>query len=99
MKSCATSSPSACLACPATSASTRTCRSTKSRPRGDEYGRRCGKGDEGAGRERGSPNKKNPRKGGRKVADVAKRPPKARYETEDRVGVLEELLHERYSVR
>ena len=42
-KSCATSSPSACWACPAISASTRTCRSTRSRPRGDDDGR-CGKG-------------------------------------------------------
>src|SRR5438552_13991837 len=33
MRSCATSSPSACSACPATSASTRTWRSTRSRPR------------------------------------------------------------------
>src|SRR5262249_35206494 len=32
-RSCATSSPSACLACPATSGSTRTCRSTRFRPR------------------------------------------------------------------
>src|ERR1700712_3249033 len=31
MRSCATSSPSACLVCPETSASTRTCRSTRSR--------------------------------------------------------------------
>src|SRR5260370_33759154 len=35
MKSCATSSPSACSACPATSASTRMCRSTRSRPKED----------------------------------------------------------------
>ena len=37
MRSCATSSPSACWACPAISASTRTCRSTRSRPRGGEH--------------------------------------------------------------
>src|SRR5260370_42359867 len=35
MKSSATSSPSACWVCPATSASTRMCRSTRSRPRAD----------------------------------------------------------------
>ena len=35
-KSCAISSPSACWACPATSGSTRTCRSTRSRPRGGD---------------------------------------------------------------
>src|SRR5450432_1615551 len=36
MKSSATSLPSACSACPATSGSTRMCRSTRSRPRGDD---------------------------------------------------------------
>jgi alkylation response protein AidB-like acyl-CoA dehydrogenase len=38
MKSCATLLPSACSACPAISASTRTCRSTRSRPKGDDHG-------------------------------------------------------------
>ena len=33
------------------------------------------------------------------VADIAAKPPKARYAAEDRIGVLEELLGERYSVR
>jgi nitroreductase len=33
------------------------------------------------------------------MPDTALKAPKARYATEDRIGVLEELLHERYSVR
>jgi nitroreductase len=33
------------------------------------------------------------------MQDSAAKPPKARHSTEDRIGVLEELLHERYSVR
>ena len=33
------------------------------------------------------------------MADAAVKTPKARYATEDRIGVLEELLNERYSVR
>jgi nitroreductase len=33
------------------------------------------------------------------MPDTALNVPKARYATEDRIGVLEELLHERYSVR
>ena len=33
------------------------------------------------------------------MTDAAVKAPKARYATEDRIGVLEELLHERYSVR
>ena len=33
------------------------------------------------------------------MTDVAAKTPKARYPAEDRVGVLEELLNERYSVR
>jgi nitroreductase len=33
------------------------------------------------------------------MSDAAAKAPKARYATEDRIGVLEELLHERYSVR
>ena len=34
-----------------------------------------------------------------KMQDAAAKAPKARYSTEDRIGVLEELLNERYSVR
>ena len=33
------------------------------------------------------------------MADVAAKAPRPRYAAEDRIGVLEELLHERYSVR
>jgi nitroreductase len=33
------------------------------------------------------------------MTDAALKAPKVRYPTEDRIGVLEELLHERYSVR
>jgi nitroreductase len=33
------------------------------------------------------------------MQDATGKPPKARHSTEDRIGVLEELLHERYSVR
>ena len=33
------------------------------------------------------------------MADIAAKPPKARYAAKDRIGVLEELLGERYSVR
>jgi len=33
------------------------------------------------------------------MQDTAATPRKPRYSTDDRIGVLEELLHERYSVR
>jgi len=68
MKFSATSSPSVCWGCPATSGSTRMCRSTRSRPRAMNM-------------------------------DAPVKAPKAHYATEDRIGVLEELLNERYSVR
>src|SRR5213078_63617 len=65
-------SPGECWGCPATSASTRTCRSTRFRLRDDK---------------------------GTMIMDDAAKAPKSHYATEDRIGVLEELLNERYSVR
>jgi len=45
------------------------------------------------------PFNKIPTKGAIDMADAATKAPKARYATQDRIGVLEELLQERYSVR
>src|ERR1700752_4298008 len=74
MKCCATSSLSACSGCPAISASTRTCRSTRSRPKGADDGGCC---DEGAGTLRDGRSHRRARRASQRALFGARLPAKA----------------------
>src|SRR5262249_37901083 len=101
-RSCATSSPSACWACPVISVSTRTCRSTRSRPRE-------GRAVKLWWVSRSVTHHFHPLNQKRSVTPSATPPYEesshasqtmdAAVKQKGRIGVLEELLNARYSVR